>query len=138
MVRQPREIGSDAEALPESSIAKSSDATSVTTAATATSTEGKIATVAYQLWRERGCLLGSDQEDWFRAEAMLKNPLVVRGEDLFKRRPLIPHRDLPTESELQADLVLEGEQGCWVIWEREWVCARWVWDMLESGDGLSN
>src|ERR1035438_5130748 len=33
-------------------------------------TEGEIATVAYQLWLDNGCPVGSDQEDWFRAEAM--------------------------------------------------------------------
>jgi hypothetical protein len=33
----------------------------------------EIAEVAYQLWHERGCPIGSDQEDWFRAEETLKN-----------------------------------------------------------------
>jgi hypothetical protein len=28
----------------------------------------EIAVLAYQLWHERGCPIGSDQEDWFRAE----------------------------------------------------------------------
>lgn len=27
--------------------------------------------LAYRLWLERGCPIGSDQEDWFRAENML-------------------------------------------------------------------
>jgi hypothetical protein len=31
----------------------------------------KIEQVAYLLWLERGCPIGSDQEDWFRAENML-------------------------------------------------------------------
>jgi hypothetical protein len=31
----------------------------------------KIEQLAYQLWLERGCPIGSDQEDWFRAENML-------------------------------------------------------------------
>jgi hypothetical protein len=31
-----------------------------------------IAGVAYRLWLERGCPHGSDQEDWFRAEEILK------------------------------------------------------------------
>ena len=35
-------------------------------------TEG-IAALAYKLWQERGCPIGSDQEDWFRAENELKN-----------------------------------------------------------------
>jgi Protein of unknown function (DUF2934) len=33
--------------------------------------EQGIAVLAYQLWIERGCPIGSDQEDWFRAEAIL-------------------------------------------------------------------
>lgn len=36
----------------------------------------KIAALAYQLWLERGCPLGSAEEDWFRAEAMLKSNRV--------------------------------------------------------------
>jgi len=52
-------------------------------------TEGEIATVAYQLWLDNGCPVGSDQEDWFRAEAMLKNALIAKCEDLA-RRPSIP------------------------------------------------
>jgi hypothetical protein len=35
--------------------------------------ENAIATLAYQLWQERGCPIGSDQEDWFRAEKELKD-----------------------------------------------------------------
>jgi hypothetical protein len=31
-----------------------------------------ISTRAYELWRERGCPNGSDQDDWFRAEQELK------------------------------------------------------------------
>ncbi len=34
--------------------------------------EVEIARVAYQLWMDRGCPAGSDQEDWFRAEEILK------------------------------------------------------------------
>src|ERR1035438_6684823 len=70
MVRQRRTIASDRKALPESSTDKPRDATSVKTAATISPTESETATIAYQLWRERGCPIGSDQEDWFRAEAI--------------------------------------------------------------------
>ncbi len=52
------------------------------TAQTGTATEAEnlavdpgrseIAKIAYQLWLDRGCPHGSDQEDWFRAEKMLK------------------------------------------------------------------
>ncbi len=31
-----------------------------------------IEAAAYYLWQQRGCPLGSDQEDWFRAESLLK------------------------------------------------------------------
>ena len=50
------------------------------TAATVSPTESEIAAVAYQLWVNNGCPVGSDQEDWFRAEAMLKNALVAKCE----------------------------------------------------------
>ena len=107
---------------------------SVKTAATVSPTESEIATVAYQLWLEMGCPIGSDQEDWFRAEAMLKNALVVTCEDLF-RRPSIPCRDTRTESEMLAEFPWEGH---WEVWEREWVSARWVWDVRASRVGVSN
>jgi len=32
-----------------------------------------VAALAYKLWQERGCPIGSDQEDWFRAENLLTN-----------------------------------------------------------------
>jgi hypothetical protein len=35
--------------------------------------DASIAALAYQLWLARGCLIGSDQEDWFLAESMLKS-----------------------------------------------------------------
>jgi len=31
-----------------------------------------VEALAYELWVQRGCPLGSDQEDWFRAEAELR------------------------------------------------------------------
>lgn len=42
-------------------------------AATPPADETTIAVLAYQLWLERGCPIGSDLEDWFRAEEMLKS-----------------------------------------------------------------
>lgn len=36
-----------------------------------------IAALAYQLWMARGCPIGSDQDDWYLAESMLKS----RGEE---------------------------------------------------------
>jgi len=35
--------------------------------------ESQIAIAAYYLWVDRGCPVGSDQDDWFRAEAELRN-----------------------------------------------------------------
>jgi hypothetical protein len=35
--------------------------------------ESTIAELAYQLWLERGSPEGSSQEDWFRAESILKD-----------------------------------------------------------------
>jgi hypothetical protein len=42
-------------------------------AAAANPDEASIAALAYQLWLARGCPAGSDQEDWFLAESILKN-----------------------------------------------------------------
>ena len=33
----------------------------------------QIEALAYQLWVQRGCPIGSDQDDWYRAEEELKN-----------------------------------------------------------------
>jgi hypothetical protein len=40
---------------------------------TETVSKDAIAALAYQLWQERGCPIGSDQEDWFQAEQELRN-----------------------------------------------------------------
>jgi hypothetical protein len=39
----------------------------------------EIAALAYQYWQERGCPIGSDQEDWLRAENELKNRTELRA-----------------------------------------------------------
>ena len=149
MSRHGRRTGSDATALEKSSETMSSDAAtmmserstvseSVQTAATVGPTESEIATVAYQLWLERGCPIGSaDREDWFRAEAMLKDALVVKGEDLF-RRPSIPCCDTHTESEMLAEFLSVRWQGHWEVWEHEYAGARWVPEVRDSGVGVSN
>jgi hypothetical protein len=36
-----------------------------------------VAMLAHKLWLKRGCPIGSDQEDWFRAENELKKRTVV-------------------------------------------------------------
>ena len=98
---------------------------SVKTAATIGPTESEIASPAYQLWQDNGCPVGSDQEDWFLARAMLKNALVAKRKDL-SRRLSIPRGDTPTESEMLAEFRSEGH--C-VVWESEWGGARWIWDL---------
>ena len=128
-------MGSDATALQEPSETMSSDAAkimpesstvseSVETAATDSPTESEIAIVAYQLWLDHGCPDGSDREDWLRAEAMLKNALVAKCEDL-SRRPSIPRGDTRTDPEMLIEIRWEGH---WEVWEREWDGARWIWD----------
>ena len=57
---------------------------SVKAAVAASPTESEIATIAYQLWLDKGCPIGSDQEDWFQAEAVLKSGLVLTCEDQFR------------------------------------------------------
>ena len=138
-------MGSGATALQKSAETLSSDAVkmmperttlseSVITAATVSPTESEIAAVAYQLWVHNGCRAGSDREDWFRAEAMLKNALIAKCEDLA-RRPSIPRCDTRTESEMPADFRWEGH---WEVWESEWCVARWIWDLGRSRVEVSN
>jgi Protein of unknown function (DUF2934) len=109
----------------------------VKTAGIVNPTGNEIATVAYQLWLDSGCPIGSDQEQWFRAEAMLRNALVAKCEDL-SRRPSIPRCDTRTESEMVAEFTLERWEGHWEVWEREWPCACWVWDVRDSGVRVMN
>ena len=128
-------MGSNPTALQESSETMSSDATtmmpesstivvSVKTAATVSPTESEISTVAYRLWLDNGRPVGSDQEDWLRAEEMLKNALVAKCEDLL-RRPSIPRCDTRTDFEMLAEFRWAGH---WEVWESEWGDARWIWD----------
>ena len=101
----------------------------VKSAATIGPTESEIATLAYQLWQDNGCPVGSDKEDWFRAEAMLKNALVGKGQDLSGRRS-VPRDDNRSEFEMLAEFRLEGH---WVVWESEWGGARWIGDLVTPG-----
>src|ERR1017187_2224490 len=111
MPRRGRRMRSDATALQESS-------------ETVSPIESEIATVAYRLWLANGCPVGSDQEDWLRAEEMLKNALVAKCEDLL-RRPSIPRCDTRTDFEMLAEFRWAGH---WEVWESEWGDARWIWD----------
>jgi len=118
-------ISSDAmKMMPETSTVSES----VKTVATVGPTESEIATVAHQLWLDRGCPAGSLQEYWFRAEATLKDALAVKGEDR-SRRPSIPRCDTRTESEMVAEFRYEGH---WEVWESEWGGPRWTSDLVHS------
>jgi len=134
MPRRGRRMGSDATALQEPSKTMSSGAAtmmpessivsiSVKTAATVDPTASEISTLAYQLWLDNGCPVGTDQEDWLRAEAMLKNALVAKREDR-SGCPSILRGDTRADSEM-AEFRWEGH---WEVWEREWGGARWIWD----------
>ena len=102
------------------------------TAATVGPTESEIATLAYQLWQDNGCRIGSDKEDWFRAEAMLKNTLVEKGEDLSGRAS-VPRDDNRAGFEMLAEFQWEGH---WVVWESEWGGPREIWDLATPGVGV--
>ena len=134
MPRQGRRTGSDATALQKAAETMPGNTVrmipergtlseSVKTAATVSPTESEIATVAYQLWLDEGCPVGSDQKHWFRAEAVLQNALVAECEDLS--RPSILRCDTRTEFEMLAEFPWEGH---WEVWESEWGGTRWIWD----------
>ena len=38
--------------------------------------QDEVAALAYKMWQERGCPIGSDQEDWFRAKNEVQNRKV--------------------------------------------------------------
>ena len=97
---------------------------SVKTAATVGPTESEISTLAYQLWQDNGRPVGSDQEDWFRAEAMLNNAVGATCQDR-SRRPSVLKVDTCAELELLAEFRWEGH---WVVWESEWGGPRWIRD----------
>jgi hypothetical protein len=99
------------------------------TAATVRPTDREIAIVAYLLWLEEGRPYGTEREDWFRAEAMLKAALAEQCEGL-SRRASTPDGDIPAEYEVLAELRVEGH---WEIWESEWGGARWVCDSDPMG-----
>jgi hypothetical protein len=131
MLRQRMEMGPDATTVQKPSATVSRD-TAKKMLKMGTRGESKktaetlkqIAEIAYQLWLDKGCPIGSDQEDWFRAEELLKSATAFMCEDQF--RPSTFCSDTHTESEMLAEYPWEGH---WEVWEREWVSARWVWDV---------
>jgi hypothetical protein len=97
---------------------------SAKTCTTLSPTESEIATLAYQLWQDNGCPVGSDQEDWFLAKAILRNALIAKCKDL-SGGPLFPCGVTRTEPDMLAEFRLEGH---WEVWESEWGGPRWIWD----------
>ena len=147
MPRRGKRMGSDATALQEPSKTMSSDTArmmperttlgeSVKAKATVNPTESEIAAVAYQLWLDNGCPIGSDREDWFRAEAMLKDALFAKCEGP-SRGASIPRCDTRTESQMLVAFRW-GVHGHWEVWESEWGGARWIWDEATPDAGVSN
>ena len=106
---------------------------SANAAATVGPTVTEIATLAYQLWQDNGCPVGSDKEDWFLAKALLKSALVTKRQDL-PGRPSVPRDDTPTEFKMLAEFRWEGY---WVVWESEWGGPRWIRDLATPGVEVS-
>ena len=97
-------------------------------------TEKVIAIVAYRLWLDSGCPIGSDQEHWFRAEAILRAALIAMAEE-WSRRSWISQCDTLADSGIVAEFTWDGH---WEVWEREWSSARWVWDVDDQAARVSH
>jgi hypothetical protein len=123
-------MGADATAVLDPSETVASDTARTMPERTVSPTESEIAAVAYRLWVNNGCPAGSDREDWYRAEAMLKEALVGKCEGPSSGAS-IP-RDTRAGFEMLAEFRYEGH---WEVWEREWGGARWIWD--EAAPGLA-
>jgi hypothetical protein len=50
--------------------------------------ENVTAALAYLLWHERGCPIGSSEDDWFQAEQELQNHRTGSTEQPYSERPL--------------------------------------------------
>jgi len=46
-------------------------------------THDEIEKVAYELWQQRGCPIGSPEEDWFRAEEMLQKEEPLERQSIY-------------------------------------------------------
>ncbi|MGD1104768.1 MAG: DUF2934 domain-containing protein [Terriglobia bacterium] len=47
---------------------------------------------AYRIWEERGCPIGSPEEDWFRAEEEIRREQAARDELVRARNKLVRAR----------------------------------------------
>jgi len=120
VLEPPETVASDrARTMPE----RTTLGESVKAEAAVSPTESEIAAVAYRLWVHNGCPVGSDREDWYRAEAMLKDALAAKCEGL-SRRPPISRCDTRAGFEMLAEFRYGGH---WEVWESEWGGARWSW-----------
>jgi hypothetical protein len=146
MPRRGKRVGSDATAFQEPWETVSSDTArmmpdrttvgeSVKTAVIVSPTESEVAAIAHQLWVNNGCPAGSDQQDWYRAEAMLKDARIAKCDGL-SRRPPIPRCDTRTESEMLVAFRW-AVRGHWEVWESEWGGARWISDEATPGVAVS-
>ncbi len=72
------ELAEDSAVIPENPIEPAQSAAQAAGVEQDCNQDG-VAALAYQMWQERGCPIGSDQEDWFRAENELKNRRVAAG-----------------------------------------------------------
>ena len=61
-------------------VAPAMEAQTASEAETQALSANDIATLAYRLWQERGCPIGSPEEDWFRAEELLTAPAAEAGQ----------------------------------------------------------
>ena len=134
MPRRQKETGSGAMVLQQSPVSYDTSTMMPEVSILNELVQFAIATVAYQLWRERGCPIGSDQEDWFQAESMLKSTLILKCDDLL-RRLSASRCDTRTKSEILNGFRGDGHLE---VWEREWGAARWVWDLQDSGVAAPN
>jgi hypothetical protein len=119
-------MGSETRALQQSSVCEP-----LKSATIVSPTESEIAALAYQLWLDSGCRVGSSQENWFRAEELLKNALAAQCEGL-SRRPSISRDDNCSEFEMVVGFRWDGH---WEAWESEWSEARWTWDEVSRCAG---
>jgi len=59
----------------------------------------EIALRAHRLWVERGCPIGSPEEDWFRAEEEIRGEQAARDELVRARNKAVRAHGHPPEAE---------------------------------------
>jgi hypothetical protein len=61
------------EANPKRAVVSAPDVQPDVSGHTGVNDQGDVPALAHMYWQQRGCPIGSDQEDWFRAEKELKS-----------------------------------------------------------------